>query len=29
LSKLEAELLERPWQRVRAGVEVKVLPQEK
>jgi transposase len=28
LSKLEAELLERPWQRVRPGVEVKVLPQE-
>jgi transposase len=29
LSKLEAELLERPWQQVRPGVEVKVLPQEK
>ena len=29
LSKLEAELLERPWQQVRTGVEVKVLPQEK
>ena len=28
LSKLEAELLARPWQRVRPGVEVKVLPQE-
>jgi transposase len=28
LSKLEAELLERPWQSVRPGVEVKVLPQE-
>ncbi|HZC36647.1 MAG TPA: IS1634 family transposase [Chthoniobacterales bacterium] len=28
LSKLEAELLERPWQSIRAGVEVKVLPQE-
>ncbi len=28
LSKLEAELLPRPWQRVRPGVEVKVLPQE-
>src|SRR5258708_22746160 len=28
LSKLEAELLERPWQSVRSGVEVKVLPQE-
>ena len=28
LSKLEADLLERPWQRVRPGVEVKVLPQE-
>jgi transposase len=28
LSKLEAELLERPWQQVRAGVEVKILPQE-
>src|SRR5258708_40212084 len=27
LSKLEAELLERPWQTVRSGVEVKVLPQ--
>jgi len=29
LSKLEADLLECPWQNVRAGVEVKVLPQEK
>src|SRR5258708_17005173 len=28
LSKLEADLLERPWQSVRSGVEVKVLPQE-
>jgi transposase len=28
LSKLEAELLERPWQSVRPGVEAKVLPQE-
>ena len=28
LSKLEAELLERPWQSVRSGVEVKVSPQE-
>jgi transposase len=28
LSKLEADLLERPWQSVRPGVEVKVLPQE-
>src|SRR5271165_320634 len=28
LSKLEAELLECPWQSVRPGVEVKVLPQE-
>src|SRR5271165_6405384 len=28
LSKLEADLLERPWQSVRRGVEVKVLPQE-
>jgi transposase len=28
LSKLEADLLERPWQSVRLGVEVKVLPQE-
>src|SRR6201993_3522654 len=28
LSKLEAELLQRPWQSVRPGVEVKVLPQE-
>ncbi|MBV9488588.1 MAG: hypothetical protein JO069_02530, partial [Verrucomicrobia bacterium] len=26
--KLEAALLERPWQSVRPGVEVKVLPQE-
>src|ERR1700675_3867331 len=29
LSKLEADLLERPWQSVRPGVEVKVLPHEK
>jgi len=29
LSKLEADLLECPWQNVRAGLEVKVLPQEK
>jgi transposase len=28
LSKLEADLVERPWQSVRPGVEVKVLPQE-
>ena len=28
LSKLEADLLERPWQSVRPGVEAKVLPQE-
>jgi hypothetical protein len=28
LSKLEADLLERPWQSVRPGVEVKVLPQD-
>jgi hypothetical protein len=28
LTKLEADLLERPWQRVRPGVEVKVLPLE-
>ena len=28
LSKLEADRLERPWQSVRPGVEVKVLPQE-
>src|SRR5207249_8212264 len=28
LSKLEEDLLERPWQSVRTGVEVKVLPQE-
>ena len=28
LSKLEADLLQRPWQSVRPGVEVKVLPQE-
>src|SRR6201997_4503870 len=28
LSKLEADLLERPWQSVRPGLEVKVLPQE-
>jgi hypothetical protein len=28
LSKLEAELLQRPWQSVRPGVEVEVLPQE-
>jgi transposase len=28
LSTLEADLLQRPWQRVRPGVEVKVLPQE-
>ena len=28
LSKLEADLLESPWQSVRPGVEVKVLPQE-
>jgi transposase len=28
LSKLEDDLLERPWQSVRPGVEVKVLPQE-
>src|SRR5580700_8640681 len=28
LSKLEADLLEQPWQSVRPGVEVKVLPQE-
>jgi len=28
LSKLAADLLERPWQSVRPGVEVKVLPQE-
>ena len=28
LSKLEADLLERPWQNVRPGVEVKVVPQE-
>ena len=28
LSKLEADLLECPWQSVRSGVEVKVLPQE-
>ena len=28
LSKLETDLLERPWQSVRPGVEVKVLPQE-
>jgi transposase len=28
LTKLEADLLERPWQSVRPGVEVKVLPQE-
>jgi transposase len=28
LSKLEADLLERPWQSVRPGVEVKILPQE-
>ena len=28
LSKLEADLLERPWQSVRPGVEVKVLAQE-
>src|ERR1700745_2120910 len=28
LSKLEADLLERRWQSVRPGVEVKVLPQE-
>src|SRR5438552_15125164 len=28
LSKLEADLLERPWQSVRPGVEVKVLPRE-
>jgi transposase len=28
LSKLEAELLERPWQKVRPGVEVKVAPQD-
>jgi Transposase DDE domain len=29
LSKLEAALLERPWQQVRLGVEVKLLPQDK
>jgi transposase len=29
LSKLEEDLLERPWQSVRPGVELKVLPQEK
>jgi transposase len=29
LSKLEADLLERPWQSVRPAVEAKVLPQEK
>src|SRR5207248_7310638 len=29
LSKLEAELLERPWQQVRPGIEVKVAPQDK
>ena len=29
LSKLEAALLERPWQQVRPGVEVKLLPQDK
>jgi transposase len=28
LTKLEADLLDRPWQSVRPGVEVKVLPQE-
>jgi hypothetical protein len=28
LSKLEADLSKRPWQSVRPGVEVKVLPQE-
>ena len=28
LSKLEADLLERPWQSVRPGVEVRVLAQE-
>ena len=28
LSKLEADLLERPWQNVRPGVEAKVLPHE-
>jgi transposase len=28
LSKLEAELLERPWQQVRPGIEVKVAPQD-
>jgi hypothetical protein len=28
LSKLEADLLERPWQSLRPGVEVKVLAQE-
>jgi transposase len=29
VTKLEAELLERPWQQVRPGVEVKILPQDK
>jgi transposase len=29
LTKLEAALLERPWQQVRPGVEVKLLPQDK
>jgi hypothetical protein len=28
LSKLEAQLLEQPWQQVRPGIEVKVAPQE-
>lgn len=28
LTKLEAQLLERPWEQVREGIEVKVLPQE-
>jgi transposase len=28
LTKLEAQLLERPWEQVRQGIEVKVLPQE-
>lgn len=28
LSKLEAQLAERPWQQVREGIDVKLLPQE-
>jgi hypothetical protein len=29
LSQLEKDLLERPWQKVREGIEVKLLPQDK